>query len=137
MPRFARLTLLVGIALTVMPALVGRGVAGSASCNHSLVPYAGLTGSALVATDFVTKDVPAVLYTRWSGTVPGFDGMPFSVDVTVPCGTTGPAPTIVMAHGFTDAKTVWEETGKSDRVVPVGRPEKNSRGTNAWFVTRG
>ena len=70
--------------------------------------------------------------------MPGFDGMPFSVDVTVPCGTTvGPTPTIVMAHGFTDDKTVWEETGKSDRVVSEGRPEQNSRWNNIWFVTRG
>jgi predicted acyl esterase len=71
------------------------------------------------------------------GTVPGFDGMPFSVDVTVPCGTTGPMPTIVMAHGFSDDKTVWEETGKSDRVISEGRPEQNSRWNNIWFVTRG
>ncbi|MEY2571521.1 MAG: type transport system ATP-binding protein [Acidimicrobiaceae bacterium] len=112
-------------------------MAAAATCDHALVPYGGIAGASLTPTDHVTKDAPAVPYTRWSGTVPGFDGMPFSVDVTVPCGTTGPAPAIVMAHGFSDDKTVWEETGKSDRVVSEGRPEQNSRWNNIWFVTRG
>lgn len=128
---------LVAALLAVLPAALGSGAAGAAACDHSLVPYAGIAGTSLTATDHVTKDVPAVSYTRWSGTVPGFDGLPFSVDVTVPCGTVAAMPTIVMAHGFGDDKTVWEETGKSDKVVSEGRPEQNSRWNNVWFVTRG
>lgn len=123
--------------LAALPAALGSGVASAATCDHTLVPYAGIVGASLTPTDHVTKDVPAVSYTRWSGLVPGFDGMPFSVDVTVPCNTTGPMPTIVMSHGFSDDKTVWEETGKSDKVISEGRPEQNSRWNNIWFVTRG
>jgi hypothetical protein len=63
--------------------------------------------------------------------------MPFSVDVTVPCGPTGPRPLVTMLHGFIDDKTVWEETGKSDRVVSEGRPETNTRWNNIWFASRG
>ena len=129
--------MLVAVTLAALPLALGGGEASAASCAHSLVPYAGLAGASLTPTDYVTKDKPSIRYTRWSGTVPGFDGMPFSVDVTVPCNANRPMPTIVMAHGFTDDKTVWEETGKSDRVVSEGRPEQNSRWNNIWFVTRG
>jgi predicted acyl esterase len=124
------------VAPVAGPASLGAS-ASAATCAHTLVPYAGVPGASLTATDHVTEDVPAVSYTRWSGTVPGFDGMPFSVDVTVPCNITGPMPTIVMAHGFTDDKTVWQETGKSDKVISEDRPEQNSRWNNIWFVTRG
>lgn len=123
----------MAVALAALP----TAARGAATCDHSLVPFAGIPGASLTPVDHVTEDEPSISYTRWSGTVPGFDGMPFSVDVTVPCGTTGPTPTIVMAHGFGDDKTVWEETGKSDRVVSEGRPEQNSRWNNIWFVTRG
>ncbi len=135
--RRAGCFILLATALAALPAALGSTTAGAATCDHTLVPYAGIAGASLAPTDYVTKDVPAVSYTRWSGTVPGFDGMPFSVDVTVPCGTTGPTPTIVMSHGFTDDKTVWQETGKSDKVISEGRPEQNSRWNNIWFVTRG
>src|SRR4051794_6858560 len=97
-----------------MPATVRAASAAAPECDHTLVPYAGLAGASLTPADFVTKDEPPVSYTRWSGTVPGFDGLPFSVDVTVPCNTSEATPAIVMAHGFSDDKTVWEETGKSD-----------------------
>jgi predicted acyl esterase len=133
MVRAARLLLAAALLLCLLPA----STAAAAPCDHALVPYGGIAGAALTPTDFVTKDDPAVGYTRWSGFVPGFDGMPFSVDVTVPCGTTGPTPTIVMSHGFTDDKTVWEETGKGDKVTSRDRPEQNSRWNNVWFVTRG
>ena len=123
----------MAVALAAVPVVAS----GAAACDHTLVPYAGIAGASLTPVDHVTKDEPAVSYTRWSGTVPGYDGMPFSVDVTVPCNITGPTPTIVMAHGFSDDKTVWQETAKSDRVVSEGRPEQNSRWNNIWFVTRG
>jgi predicted acyl esterase len=132
--RRAGCLILVAAALVALPTVAARG---AATCDHALVPYAGMAGASLTPVDHVTRDKPAISYTMWSGTVPGFDGMPFSVDVTVPCNTTGPTPTIVMAHGFSDDKTVWEETGKSDRVISEGRPEQNSRWNNIWFVTRG
>ena len=126
-----------GVLVASVLAAVPGPAAAAVACERGPMPYAGLPGASLVAEDHVTKDTPSVPYTRWRGTVPGFDGMPFSVDVTVPCGVRGPQPTIVMAHGFTDDKTVWEETGKSDSVLSKGRPEQNSRWNNVWFVTRG
>lgn len=109
----------------------------AADCVRTSMPYAGIAGASLTPEDHVSKDVPPVHYTRWRGTVPGFDGMPFSVDVTVPCGVTGPQPTVVMLHGFTDDKTVWQETGKSDTVMSTGRPQTNSQWNNIWFASRG
>src|SRR5207237_262684 len=50
---------------------------------------------------------------------------------------TGRRPWIVMSHGFTDDKTGWEETGKSDTVLSKDRPQQNSRWNNVWFVSRG
>ena len=99
------------------------------------MPYAGLAGASLAPQVHASRD--GVQYVRWRGTVPGFDGMPFSVDVTVPCGATGPQPTVVMAHGFTDDKTVWQETNKSDTVDSADRPATNSRWNNIWFASRG
>src|SRR4051794_9055745 len=124
-------------ALLAVPLANSSVRAQATPCAHTTVPYAGIAGAALTATDFVSKDEPPLPYVRWRGTVPGFDGLPFSVDVTVPCNATGPLPTIVMAHGFSDDKTVWEETGKGDRSVSAGRPEQDSHWNNVWFVTRG
>ncbi|MGZ6980428.1 MAG: CocE/NonD family hydrolase, partial [Acidimicrobiia bacterium] len=101
------------------------------------MPYADLPGAALVAEVHISKDRRPVSYVRWRGTVPSFDGMPLSVDVTIPCRARGPQPTIVMAHGFTDDKTVWEETGKSDTVHSIDRPATNDRWNNIWFASRG
>jgi len=109
----------------------------AAACDPGPMPYADLPGAALTARSFVSEDADPVRYVRWRGTVPGFDGMPFSVDVTVPCGADGPLPTVVMAHGFTDDKTVWQETGKSDTVESTDRPGSNSRWNDIWFASRG
>ncbi|MEY2568576.1 MAG: type transport system ATP-binding protein [Actinomycetota bacterium] len=129
---------IVAACLLATPVLVpSRPAHAGPACNHSIVPFQGLAGAALVPEDHVSKDDPPVSYTRWRGLAPGFDGMPFSVDVTVPCGLPLPRPLVVMNHGFTDDKTVWEETGKSDRVVSEGRPESNSYWNNIWFASKG
>ncbi len=133
-----RLRSLSTVVALVAAMAVPVGAASAAEpCVRTAMPYSDLSGAALEPTDHVSKDRPPVRYTRWSGTVPGYDGMPFSVDVTVPCGSAAPLPTVVMAHGFGDDKTVWQETGKSDRVVSQERPETNSRWNNIWFASRG
>lgn len=133
----AVLALLALVAGAALSGGLTTATAAEPECLRGPAPYASVPGSALEPTDHVSKDDPPVRYTRWRGTVPGFDGMPFSVDVTVPCGSTGPLPTVVMAHGYTDDKTVWQETGRSDRVVSEDRPESNSRWNNIWFASRG
>lgn len=112
-------------------------VAAAPTCTPGPRP-SSLPGAALLPEVNVSKDKVPVSYVRWRGTVPSFDGMPLSVDVTVPCrGAARAQPTVVMAHGFTDDKTVWEETGKSDTVESKDRPQSNSRWNNIWFASRG
>ena len=123
--------------LAVNTATAASAAAAVAHCAPGVRPYDGLPGAALVAEVHVSKDRRPVSYVRWRGTVPSFDGMPLSVDVTIPCGARGPQPTVVMAHGFTDDKTVWEETGKSDTVHSIDRPATNDRWNNIWFASRG
>jgi predicted acyl esterase len=101
------------------------------------MPFAGLGDASLRPEVLVSKDVRPVSYVRWRGTAPSFDGLPLSVDVTVPCGAAIRRPTVVMAHGFTDDKTVWEETGKSDTVHSPDRPGSNEEWNNIWFASRG
>ena len=125
---------IVAVALVAPPSV---SPVTAASCARTAMPFAGVAGANLEPTDYVSKDRPPVRYTRWRGFVPGFDGMPFSVDVTVPCGVRGPQPAVVMAHGFTDDKTIWEETGRSDRVISQFRPATNSHWNNIWFASRG
>src|SRR2546423_525929 len=95
----------VAAAVCALLLLPPARAAAPQSCARTAMPYRGVSGAQLVPTDYVSKDVPPVRYTRWRGTVPGFDGMPFSVDVTVPCGAAGRQPVVVMSHGFTDDKT--------------------------------
>jgi len=113
------------------------GVAAAQDCTPGPAPYGDLAGTALVPEVHTSADPEPVRYVRWRGTVPSFDGMPLSVDVTVPCGDSAPRPAVVMLHGFTDDKTIWEETGKSDTVHSRDRPGSNDLWNNVWFASRG
>jgi len=133
-----RIGVLAGVVALFVPVLGSGGAQAAApTCATGAVPYGGIPGATMTPTEYVSKDDPPLPYIRWRGTVPGFDGLPFSVDVTVPCGADRPVPTVTMAHGFTDDKTVWEETGKGDKSVSRDRPEQDSHWNNVWFVTRG
>jgi predicted acyl esterase len=123
--------------LVAAAAPMARAAPAQAPCVQTAMPYQGIPGASFAATEHVSVDDPPVPYVRWRGTVPGYDGMPFSVDVTVPCSVEGPQPTLVMAHGFTDDKTIWQETDKSNSVLSATRPATNSRWNNVWFVSRG
>jgi predicted acyl esterase len=132
-----RAGLFAAVVALLVPTAAYDGARAATTCARGAVPYAGIPGASMTATEYVSKDDRPLPYIRWRGTVPGFDGLPFSVDVTVPCGADRPLPTVAMAHGFTDDKTVWEETGKGDRSVSRDRPEQDSHWNNVWFVTRG
>jgi predicted acyl esterase len=114
-----------------------EGATTAPACEPGAAPFAGVPGADLVPEVHESKDQPPVRYVRWRGHVPSFDGMPLSVDVTVPCDVSGTQPTVVMAHGFTDDKTIWQETGKSDTVRSIDRPGSNDRWNNIWFASRG
>ena len=126
---------LFAAAVFVVPPTAGR--AAPAPCSHAVVPFAGLSGAQLAPTDFVSKDTPAVA-TRAGG---GWrrDSTACRSRWTSPCRAACRcrAPLVVMTHGFTDDKTVWEETGKSDRIVSVGRPEQDTYWNNISFASRG
>ncbi len=111
--------------------------APSAACEPGEPPI-DLQGTELVPEVRRSLDADPVDYVIWRGTAPTFDGMPLSVDVTVPCDDQrGPRPTVVMAHGLTDDKTVWQETDKGDTVESPDRPGSNARWNNIWFASRG
>lgn len=136
-PRTPRMTVVVALAaIALLPATVPV-LAEAPACVPGPMPYDGLPGAQLEPTVHVSRDADPVAYVHWSGVVPAFDGMPLSVDVTVPCGAEGPQPALLMAHGFSDDKTVWQETGKSDTVESVERPQSNSHWNNVWFASRG
>ncbi|MGH7856113.1 MAG: CocE/NonD family hydrolase, partial [Candidatus Binatia bacterium] len=124
-------------ALALLTAPMPVSAAGVEACDHAHAPFAGVPGASLEPVDFVSKDEPPVVYTMWRGVVPSFDGLPLSVDVTIPCGARGPLPLVAMNHGWTDDKTIWEETGRSDTVDSAFRPGSNSRWNNIWFASRG
>lgn len=140
---WGRASAAIGIALVVLltvPSARALAAAPAPSCPTGAVPYR-LPGAHLVPTVHTSLDPHPVRYVLWRGTVPSFDGLPLSVDVTVPCDPTadagGALPTVAMAHGFTDDKTVWEETGKSDTIHSKDRPGSNDEWNNIWFASRG
>src|SRR3954447_7391015 len=99
----ARVAILVAILVVARPVAVGAAAApssgapsGAGDCRPGPVPYAGIAGASLSPEVHVSSDPTPIAYVRWRGTAPSFDGMPLSVDVTVPCGATGPRPTVVM-----------------------------------------
>jgi predicted acyl esterase len=127
----AHLFLLVALlAATVRPG------AAEVPCS-TYAPFAGLPGAELTRTVHTSKDQPPVVYAMYRGFVPSFDGLPMSVDVTIPCDASGPIPLVTMAHGWTDDKTIWEETGRSDTVMSETRRGPNSHWNNIWFASRG
>lgn len=116
--------------------VAAQGAAGTRACAPGEAPI-DLPGTDLVPEVRRSADAEPVHYVIWRGTAPSFDGMPLSVDVTVPCDAPAGQPTVVMAHGFTDDKTIWEETDRSDTVESPDRPGSNARWNNIWFVSRG
>lgn len=132
MRRTLCLVIVVATA-TLSPNLPGAVAGCSAAASYE--PFAGIPGATLTATDFLSKD--GIRYTMWRGIVPSFDGLPLSVDVTLPCDAAGPLPLVTMNHGWSDDKTIWEETGRSDSVVSEFRRGSNSYWNNIWFASRG
>lgn len=125
-------------AIVASVPLVAAGSVGAApTCEPGPSPFRGLDGAALQATVHTSEDATPVRYVQWRGTVPSFDGLPLAVDVAVPCDADRPIPTVTMLGGFTDDRTVWEETGKGDTVGSTGRPGSNARWNDIWFASRG
>src|SRR5688500_6644324 len=107
----------------------------AADCDPLHAPFSTIPGSSVSFRPLESRD--GVRYGIYSGFVPSFDGLPLSVDVTVPCDASGPLPFVSRNHGWTDDKTIWEETGRSDTVRSEFRPGSNSYWNNIWFASRG
>ena len=125
------------ISCLLISRLVGATTAARASdpCI-TYAPFAHLPGSSITSMEHTSKD--GVHYVMYRGTAPSFDGLPLSVDVTIPCDAeTGSRPLVVMNHGWTDDKTIWEETGRSDTVSSTFRRGSNHHWNNIWFASRG
>jgi hypothetical protein len=129
----ARLRLVSAALLLASTIGVARG---DAPCT-AYAPFGSLPGAKLTATQHVSKDQPPVRYVMYRGVAPSFDGLPMSVDVTIPCDANGPIPLVTMAHGWIDDKTIWEETGRSDTVSSEFRRGSNHHWNNIWFASRG
>ena len=118
-------------------AVSGSLSAPAAEACAAYSPFAGLPGASLTPTRYTSNDTPPVEYVRYRGVAPSFDELPMSVDVTIPCDASGPIPLVTMAHGWTDDKTIWQETDRSDTVSSTFRRGSNHHWNNIWFASRG
>lgn len=84
----------------------------------------GLSCSKVTTSDDVS-------YLRCSGEIPSFDGLGLDTDLSIPLDATRARQTIVMLHGWSQDKTVWE----------AGTTAGDGAGTwhwnNVWFVSKG
>ncbi len=67
-----------------------------------------------------------------SGYVTSFDGTPLSTDVTIPDGSRGPLPLMVMLNGWGDNKSNFEATSLKGNSSPY-----TYHWNNAWFASQG
>jgi len=112
------LTLLVGLA---RPSLADTGCPDVAQNLGQL----GLLSTQEVADD-------GTPYTLWSGFVASWDGVPLSVDVTVPAAPACSLPLVSLNHGYGGAKTAFESSSVSGNSNPW-----TEHWNNAWFAERG
>ena len=120
--------MLLAAAAAVL-ALTTAGTAGAATTRAATVAPAacplGMTGTA--------EPAPAggTAYTLCTGIVPSFDGTPLDTDLTLPAGTSGPLPLMVMLHGWGNSKTDFEATSLD------GNGTSTWHWNNAWFAAHG
>ncbi|MEA2683197.1 MAG: type transport system ATP-binding protein [Chloroflexota bacterium] len=121
-------TTLVATALAALALAAGPG---ASSVSASPPPLCDLSGLGLVAAAVTSTD--GVQYTKWSGHIASWDGLPIDVDVSRPASGGCSRPLLVFAHGFTDSKTRWEAASID------GQPtDPNAwRWNNVAFVARG
>src|SRR5438094_1225858 len=123
--RVAALALFAGVSL---------GMSGTAPLGSSAWPtpaHAAGTGPlGLRCTDFTSGPVA---FTKCSGLVPSFDGVPIDSDLTVPLHRTrARLPLIELLHGGADDKTQFE----ADTPAETGTPPIDNF-NNVWFASRG
>jgi len=97
----------VGLAATLAMGTFGIGASqhpvAAADCG---AVDANLTALGLGSTPITTPDGIAMI--KWSGMVASWDGVPLSVDVSLPAAGECMLPTIMAAHGYAQDKTFYE-----------------------------
>jgi hypothetical protein len=112
------------VAFTAIAAL-GPASAASAA-GPTLAQRAeslGLACSSLASSD-------GIRYTKCSGELATFDGIGLDTDLSFAAGATGPLPTVLMLHGWSEDKTKWE----ADQAAPSGDAY---HWNNVWFAGSG
>ena len=84
----------------------------------------GLSCSRVTTSDGVS-------YMKCSGEIPSFDGLGLDTDLSIPLGATRPRQTLVMLHGWSEDKTVWEAS------TTAGDGAGTWHWNNVWFVSQG
>lgn len=111
-------------ALATAAAMTAAGMPSAAAAQAASCPL-GMAGTAQPAPP------GGVAYTLCSGVVPSFDGTPLDTDLTLPAGTSGALPLIVMLHGWGNSKTDFEATSLD------GNGTNTWHWNNAWFAAHG
>jgi predicted acyl esterase len=114
-------------ALTLVLAL---GVAAGAQAK-SKPTLAQLAASklGLSCTKVTTSD--NVAYDKCTGEIASFDGLGLDTDISIPLNVSSARQTLVMLHGWSQDKTVWEADTKA------GSSADSWHWNNVWFVSKG
>jgi predicted acyl esterase len=117
-------------ARALIAALAGLALASSLAVT-STATAAPRSPSPLGLTCQDKTSSDGVAYTFCTGEVPSFDGIGLDTDLTLPANVSGPVPTIVMLHGWSQDKTKWE----ADSVA--GTAADAYHWNNVWFASQG
>jgi len=127
--RGAALAVAVTAALAATLGAAGRTAAPSPAPVPVPAPAPacplGLAGTAHAAP------AGGAAYTLCTGRVAAFDGTPLDTDLTLPAGTHGPLPLMVMLHGWGLSKTDFEASGLA------GNGANTWHWNNVWFAAHG
>lgn len=112
-------------AATPVAADAAATQAAAGCVTSSSLSSLGLRSTAKTSSDGVS-------YVMWSGKAPSWDGMPLSIDLTLPADSScSSRPLVAMNHGYGSDKTAWETA------------DMNSYGlwfhhwNNVWLASRG
>jgi hypothetical protein len=123
---------------------LGRGAALAVAVTAALAATLGAAGRTAAPTPAPAPACPLGLagtahaapaggaaYTLCTGRVATFDGTPLDTDLTLPAGTNGPLPLMVMLHGWGLSKTDFEASGLA------GNGANTWHWNNVWFAAHG
>jgi predicted acyl esterase len=84
----------------------------------------GLSCSKVTTSDKVS-------YEKCTGEIPSFDGLGLDTDISIPLGVSTARQTLVMLHGWSQDKNIWEASTKA------GNSSDSWHWNNVFFVSKG